>query len=132
MNDIPVSVLPAPVAFALVIVIRITEVAPATIGLVTNVLVTVGSISVVTVRTAAAAVGSGALSNVATKAGLVLLPADVGRTRDVTVQLPPGASVILERPSVVPFVAPVPAVNIVVEPAVQLIVTKAPPSAALG
>lgn len=126
-----VSVKPTPVRFdaplGLVIVIRITLVPPARIGLVAKVLVIVGSFSAVTVRSAAAAVGSGALSNVARKAGLVLLPALEGITTDVTVQLPLGASVMFERPIVLPPVVPVPAVSAAVEPPEQLIVTDAPP-----
>ena len=98
--------------------------APARIGLVTKVLVTVGSVSAVTVSTVATEFGSGALSNVDVNTGLVLLPALVGVTNVVTVQLPRGANVILDRPILLLADVPVPAVTAAVDPPVQLIVTK--------
>ena len=103
-------------------VIRMTLVAPARIGLVTKAFVTVGSVSAVTVSTAGAEIGSGALSNVDVKAGLVLSPAVVV-TKVVTVQLPPGANVIFDKPILLLAVVPVPAVTAAVEPPVQLSVT---------
>ncbi len=94
------------------------------IGLVTNVLVTVGSSRAVTVRLAEPAVGSGALSNVTVNAALVRVPAaPVTSTAVVTVQLPPGARVALDIPIVLP--PAVPPEMLAVEPGVQLIVTDA-------
>ena len=105
--------------------IRMTVLPPARIGLVTKVLVTVGSVSAETVNTVAVDVGSGALSNVAKNAGLVLFPALEDATALVTVQLPPGARVMLDRPMVPPPFVPVPAVTAAVEPPVQFRVTDA-------
>ena len=44
-------------------------------------------------------------------------------TNDVTVQLPPGANVILDRPILLLAVVPVPAVTAAVDPPEQLSVT---------
>ena len=122
MNVTPVIVVPA---LVLVMMMRMTLAAPARMGLVTKVLVIVGSVSVVTFSNAAAAVGSGALSNVARNAGLVLSP-NVEVTKVVTVQLPPGANVIFDKPILLLAVVPVPAVMAAVEPPVQLSVTNGP------
>ena len=121
----PVIVFPAPVAFGLVNTIRNTDVPPCAIGFVTNVFVTVGSNNATTVSVAVPPVGSGALSNVAVKFGLTLLPVVVAVTMLVTVQVPPGANVMVESPIVLPPAAPVAAVTAAVDPAVQFIVTDA-------
>jgi hypothetical protein len=93
------------------------EVVPTKIGEVWKFFVTVGSTNAVTVIVAAFDNGSGALSNVDVNAGFVAVA--VATTAEVTVQLPSGASVMFDKPMVLPPLAPVPTVMAAVEPGVQ-------------